>query len=148
MTRKEKQREYARKRRAANPDGYRAHAREIYQKNIEHVRAYQREYRLRNPQKTAALARKHRGLPVETRPAPLVCECCGTDQFGGPNKVLHLDHDHETKEFRGWLCNSCNLGIGHLGDNLDGILRAAAYLTTAAKSSRLSSHHEIPGVLR
>ena len=51
------------------------------------------------------------------------CDCCGRifDQ-------LVLDHDHETLEFRGFLCHACNTGIGKLGDNLDGLERAMTYL--------------------
>jgi hypothetical protein len=41
---------------------------------------------------------------------------------------MHLDHDHVTGKFRGWLCGACNRGIGMLGDNLAGVMRAAAYL--------------------
>jgi hypothetical protein len=39
-----------------------------------------------------------------------------------------LDHDHTNDSFRGWLCEPCNTGLGKLGDNLDGIIKAANYL--------------------
>jgi hypothetical protein len=39
-----------------------------------------------------------------------------------------LDHDHVTGEFRGWLCGTCNSGLGGLGDNIQGLHRAIAYL--------------------
>ena len=63
---------------------------------------------------------------------PEVCDCCGKP----PNDVgkgvgitkLSLDHDHITREFRGWLCQHCNQGIGKLGDDLEGVLKAVAYL--------------------
>ena len=38
------------------------------------------------------------------------------------------DHDHDTGEFRGWLCKKCNTGMGALGDNLESMLRAVQYL--------------------
>lgn len=38
------------------------------------------------------------------------------------------DHDHDTGEFRGWLCKKCNTGMGALGDNLESVLRAVQYL--------------------
>ena len=44
-----------------------------------------------------------------------------------------LDHDHETNLFRGWLCDDCNLGIGKLGDNLEGIMRAVKYFKSRDK---------------
>lgn len=51
-----------------------------------------------------------------------VCECCGK-----AGKV-HWDHDHTTGKFRGWLCVSCNTGLGKLGDSVEGLERAIAYL--------------------
>src|ERR1035437_5015629 len=41
---------------------------------------------------------------------------------------LHGDHDPLTKRFRGWLCFHCNTGLGKLGDNIEGLRRAIAYL--------------------
>jgi hypothetical protein len=39
-----------------------------------------------------------------------------------------LDHDHETDEIRGYLCNSCNIAIGCFQESLEFIESAAAYL--------------------
>jgi hypothetical protein len=39
-----------------------------------------------------------------------------------------LDHDHSDDSFRGWLCEPCNTGLGKLGDNLDGVIKAVNYL--------------------
>lgn len=41
----------------------------------------------------------------------------------------HLDHDHVTGKFRGWLCRRCNAGIGMLGDRARDAIRLAMYLT-------------------
>ena len=51
------------------------------------------------------------------------CECCGkkTDK-------LVLDHCYETEVFRGWLCGHCNMSIGLLGDNEEGLIKALQYL--------------------
>lgn len=32
---------------------------------------------------------------------------------------LCLDHNHNTNEFRGWICRECNIGLGLLGDCVD-----------------------------
>lgn len=51
------------------------------------------------------------------------CDCCGETS----NKTLVVDHDHDTLEFRGWLCEPCNMGIGKLGDNITGVQKALDY---------------------
>ena len=55
-------------------------------------------------------------------PKPDACQCSG-------EKITKLfsDHDHVTKKFRGWLCQSCNLGLGQLGDSLEGVMKAVRY---------------------
>lgn len=57
------------------------------------------------------------------------CDCCGKhyteSRSDGP---LSLDHDHKTGEYRGHLCRECNTGIGQLGDNITGVLKAVEYL--------------------
>jgi hypothetical protein len=67
-----------------------------------------------------------RGIPDPTRSMPARCECCN----GPPNAVgvLCIDHDHVTGTFRGWLCSKCNMGIGLLGDDREGLSLAQAYL--------------------
>ena len=64
-----------------------------------------------------------RKLLKSAPPKPKVCECCNK-----PSDKFVIDHDHDTLEFRGWICHSCNTGIGILGDNLKGIMYAVRYL--------------------
>ena len=63
------------------------------------------------------------------------CAICGNAgeapakaEKGRRDETLHVDHDHESKHVRGLLCNRCNLGLGFFGDNVDALIRAAAYL--------------------
>ena len=42
--------------------------------------------------------------------------------------VWRLDHDHSTGKVRGWICNSCNISIGQLDDDIDTLKRAVKYL--------------------
>jgi len=64
-----------------------------------------------------------RQLHKEAPDKPEVCECCGTV----PLKWC-LDHDHSNNQFRGWICERCNTGLGKLGDNVDGVVKALNYL--------------------
>jgi hypothetical protein len=99
-------------------------------KNPERVRAYATKYKAQHGEKRKQLGREanwsRKGLPVPLRPIPILCECCSRPPKSG--RALHLDHDHVTGKFRGWLCASCNLAIGKLGDNLPRVLMAVAYL--------------------
>ncbi len=57
------------------------------------------------------------------------CDCCGKEL---PTKYSkYIDHCYKTNKIRGILCNSCNAGIGKLGDNTEGVLRALEYLNKA-----------------
>ena len=67
------------------------------------------------------------------------CECCGDS-----TRSLQWDHDHETKEHRGWICWDCNVGIGKLGDNLEGVTKAVEYLKKA--NNIQEPENEINGV--
>lgn len=57
-----------------------------------------------------------------------VCAICGSRSPGKRLTKFCVDHDHETGTVRGLLCTSCNQGIGLLGDTLEGVEAAAAYL--------------------
>jgi hypothetical protein len=39
-----------------------------------------------------------------------------------------VDHDHETGKFRGFLCNKCNMGLGHFDGDREKLLSAIKYL--------------------
>ena len=58
------------------------------------------------------------------------CDCCGKPMTHSGKFAMHFDHDRVIEEFRGWLCKQCNVGIGNLGDDLEGLQRAIQYRTT------------------
>lgn len=51
------------------------------------------------------------------------CLVCSAEK-----EVLCVDHNHDTGQVRGLLCNKCNLGIGYLQDNPMNLKRAMEYL--------------------
>lgn len=80
----------------------------------------------------SAIKKKFKDLVAPKFGTP--CECCGKPV----TRNWQLDHDHETGEFRGWLCKQCNTGLGNLGDTLESIEKAKAYLIRARSNSNLS----------
>jgi hypothetical protein len=60
------------------------------------------------------------------------CEICWAE----PEKqALARDHDHETGQFRGYLCMHCNTGLGHFKDDPELLRDAARYLEERAETS-------------
>lgn len=58
------------------------------------------------------------------------CAICGSIETA-KNKVLAVDHDHNTGKVRGLLCGKCNRGLGFLQDNLLLIEKIKIYLQYA-----------------
>ena|ERR1035437_7804060 len=65
------------------------------------------------------------------------CLICGIHQ-NNLGKTLSVDHNHSTKEIRGLLCNSCNLGLGYFKDNLINLMRAIKYLNPLIVNYKIS----------
>ena len=126
--------------RQASKDGLQNHCKPCSNERVSRKRAKNREY-MRSYMKTdagKASVRKHRlkknyGLTPEDFETLLVsqsnlCACCGTAEPKGSSNQWHVDHCHQSGKVRGLLCNACNIGIGCLGDNLEGIRNALNYL--------------------
>jgi hypothetical protein len=71
-----------------------------------------------------------RKLKHEQGEPPKDCQLCGEE------KKLQLDHCHKTNEFRGWLCNDCNSGLGKLGDDVPSLERGIKYLKGELKENK------------
>ena len=130
----ERRREYTRVWDAAHPDS----------KRESHLR-----FRAAHPGYSAAWSRGHPeakrrqhlryeyGLTVAEYDAMLdaqggVCAVCGKPETRvqhGRVDPLAVDHNHETGEARGLLCNNCNVGISRFNDDPHLLLAAVAYLT-------------------
>lgn len=55
------------------------------------------------------------------------CPICSKTTIAGLSKIV-LDHNHHTGEVRGYLCESCNTGIGRFDDSASQIERALMWL--------------------
>ncbi|AHX12704.1 hypothetical protein CH75_04775 [Dyella jiangningensis] len=59
-----------------------------------------------------------------------MCAICDASllENGEKKSSAHLDHDHSTGKARGWLCRTCNIGLGMFKDRTDLLSRAISYL--------------------
>lgn len=89
---------------------------------------YQASWRKRNTESVRRAKLKCRYGFVPPDP-PEVCEVCSRP-FSEVSKYhgACVDHDHATGEFRGWLCNTCNLALGYAQDNRDRLQMLINYL--------------------
>jgi hypothetical protein len=100
-----------------------AHHRQSFCRSCAAARG--REWEKENPERTAERQRKYRlrrefGLTPEEYDAMFkaqggVCAVCEQPQLGDI-KNLAVDHNHETGEVRGLLCNRCNPALAILDD--------------------------------
>lgn len=66
-----------------------------------------------------------------------VCAICGRPEMNNKNKVLCVDHNHETGEIRQLLCGACNSGLGHFKDDKILLEKAIKYLKLHESNSIL-----------
>jgi rubrerythrin len=120
--------EYAKQHRAKNRKRYNQIARLWREQNREKINARRSQTRLIagiiTPAEYDALLSVQKG----------VCAICKTTQSIQPSpghkrrRMLHVDHDHQTRIVRGLLCHHCNAGLGHFKDRKDLLQAAIDYL--------------------
>ena len=113
----EKIQEYRRKRHENNPEKELERNRQYYIENRERERE-------RSLKRNYNLSREDWLGIWESQDGE--CAICGQSFTKQSN--ANVDHDHETDEVRGLLCNKCNLGIGLFNDDPELLLLAARYL--------------------
>jgi hypothetical protein len=139
----------ARRNYAQNPEKTLAKIKEYRAKNPEKVCARDRKYRDEHGKEISACNKEYRqeypekvrasrlmclyGISVEQYSEMLakqngVCAICGSVPGG---RRLCIDHNHETGEIRGLLCDKCNRALGML-TTTDLLAKAQDYLLTAS----------------
>jgi hypothetical protein len=59
---------------------------------------------------------------------PFDCPICAKRTIAGVTCDIVLDHNHKTGKVRGWICDSCNTGIGRFKDDIELLKRAMKFL--------------------
>jgi hypothetical protein len=97
---------------------------------------YRKEYRKKHPESFETRRERHLredyGITFEQKQEMLsrqgnVCLICRLPLVA-ESTYAHVDHNHETKEIRGILCNRCNIMIGFAQEDSVRLRLAADYL--------------------
>jgi len=56
------------------------------------------------------------------------CPICNKITIPGLTSKVVLNHDHRTGKVTGWICDSCNTGLGRFQDNEELLLSAIDYI--------------------
>ena len=59
---------------------------------------------------------------------PFECPICGKRTIAGVTSTIVLDHNHKNGTFRGFICDSCNTGIGRFKDDTELLKKAIKHL--------------------
>lgn len=59
---------------------------------------------------------------------PFQCPICSKRTIAGITSKIVLEHDHRTGKVRGWICDSCNTGLGRFKDNKKILLKAIKFI--------------------
>ena len=105
---------------------------------LEKKRQAARRFRTANPDKQVAYLRKCKyGITSEQYDVLMqeqsgLCKICHTQEVvvkrNSKTQSLSVDHNHETGEIRGLLCNNCNTLIGLAREDISILENAADYL--------------------
>ncbi|MDE2468789.1 MAG: endonuclease VII domain-containing protein [Bradyrhizobium sp.] len=134
----------------------RAKKREYYERNAEKCRQASRDWYAKNRKRAAdqrrAYVARNREAVAERKAIYKygvsnavyqsmfdaqggVCAICGGSEPDKRRARLAIDHCHTTGKIRGLLCSRCNTALGLLGDEINVLRAAIAYLRPASRHS-------------
>ena len=131
MDNKEKKKEYDKKYYQRGKDKVKERIKKRYKNNKENILKQKKEYYENNKEKIREIYLKRKyGLTIKRYNRLLkkqggVCAICRKKENG---KGLAVDHNHQTGNVRGLLCQNCNTGIGLLNDNIQILQKTIKYL--------------------
>lgn len=109
-----------------------AAARDYRQRNPEKRRETKRKWAKKNPRSIQKSTKRTFARKLGVCPETAVDEYMSREDIcdicGDKSPCLHMDHDHETNDVRGFLCTRCNSGLGYFRDNTELMQKAIEYL--------------------
>ena len=123
--RTEYQREYQRKYREENKETLNQYNLLRNIKKAEHLKDYrQNYYKTFKKYDRYGITKVDYDLLLENQSNK--CKICELEFV--TEKDINIDHCHETNQVRGLLCRSCNVGLGHMKDDIQILERAINYV--------------------
>jgi hypothetical protein len=114
-----------------NPEKVRKSVHMYYENNKEDANNRTKKWREENPERDRETGRNSKRKSTLSRyglkPEDVsdTCQVCGRDNG---KRFICIDHNHDTGEFRGFLCSRCNLVLGHVQDDPQLLEKLALYL--------------------
>lgn len=71
---------------------------------------------------------KRKWLKIKPINEPFECPICLKRTIAGITSKVVLEHDHHSGKVRGWVCDSCNTGIGRFKDDKEILKRAIKFI--------------------
>lgn len=124
--------------RSRDPQRWKAYQKQYRSERREQMVKYSQAYKLRHPDRVRdQWYRTNYGIGLAQYEAMLAdqggrCAACQevppSDAKKASQRMLNVDHDHETGEVRGLLCSRCNRILGFAEDRPAVLLALVAYL--------------------
>jgi hypothetical protein len=75
-------------------------------------------------------AEKRKWMATKPEHVDFECPICKKITIAGLTSKVVLNHDHATGRVLGWICDSCNTGLGRFKDDIQVLNEAIEYLKT------------------
>jgi RNase P subunit RPR2 len=75
-------------------------------------------------------AEKRQWMTLKPHLSVFTCPICDKTTIPGLTSKVVLNHNHDTGRIYGWICDSCNTGLGRFKDDVAILEKAIDYLKT------------------
>lgn len=117
----------------------RLNAKKHYKLNREDILAKRKEREIHSPRRLLNYNLNPEDYLVILEQQNRKCAICEVDSTSLIKNVkfpLVVDHDHETNETRGLLCNNCNLVLGFSKENIEVLKNSISYIKKWKKKKK------------
>lgn len=123
-----------------HPEALKRYAKTAAKKHKAKILAYKRKWREREVSRDyelrTAFGITHKDYEAMLETQDGTCAICYGPQNMG-KKHFAVDHNHDTGEIRGLLCNRCNMTLGLVKENIPLLMDMVSYLTYHSKIKEL-----------